>query len=245
MNKRVVCWFSCGAASAVAAKVALQKYSKDHEVVVVYCDTSASEHPDNMRFMADIERFLGVEVVRIKGAFDTVEECFGSFGFMAGPKGARCTTEMKKIPRFKFQRYDDIHVFGFTADEVKRIRSFDERNPDLTLDWVLFDAGVTKTDCLNILRDNGIELPTMYKLGFKNNNCIGCVKASSPGYWNKVRDIFPEVFERRAAQSREIGARLVRVRGVRIFLDELDPNERGRMENISCGPECGQTGRKV
>ena len=37
----------------------------------------------------------------------------------------------------------------------------------------------------------------------------------------------PLLVASRAAQSREIGARLVRVRNERIFLDELDPEETG------------------
>ncbi len=38
---RIVVWFSCGAASAVAAKLAVEKYNN---VMVVYCDTGG-EHP--------------------------------------------------------------------------------------------------------------------------------------------------------------------------------------------------------
>ena len=63
MTPRVVAWFSCGAASAVAAKMALEKYGPGVEVV--YCDTSRNEHPDNARFMADVERWLGVKVTRL------------------------------------------------------------------------------------------------------------------------------------------------------------------------------------
>ncbi len=50
----------------------------------------------------------------------------------------------------------------------------------------------------------GIELPAMYKLGYRNNNCIGCPKGGM-GYWNKIRVDFPEVFERMAALQRELG----------------------------------------
>ena len=84
----------------------------------------------------------------------------------------------------------------------------------------------------------------MYGLGFQNNNCIGCVKATSPAYWARVRRYFPEVFDRRARQSREYGARLVRIDGERRFLDELPadtalPLSWGQEDNVSCGPQCG------
>lgn len=42
-----------------------------------------------------------------------------------------------------------------------------------------------------------------------------------------------------AKQSREIGCRLVRVKGRRIFLDELDPEARGgKIKSYECGIFC-------
>ena len=234
---RVVAWFSCGAASACAAKLAIEGFGLDVEVV--YCDTSTSEHPDNARFMADVERWLNRPVTIIRSQhFVSVDEVFERTRYMAGIAGARCTTEMKKIPRFLFQHPDDVHVFGYTSDEGKRITRFEANNPDMSMSWVLRDAGMDKAACLRMIEEAGMVLPAMYRLGYKNNNCLGCVKATSPGYWNKIRQDFPEVFERRARQSRAIGARLVRYKGERIFLDELPATAKGKQENISCGPEC-------
>ena len=65
----------------------------------------------------------------------------------------------------------------------------------------LIDAKYTKTDCFNILNEAGIDIPFAYKLGLPNANCIGCVKLSSPTYWNLIRKIDPQVFEQRAEQS--------------------------------------------
>ena len=72
------------------------------------------------------------------------------------------------------------------------------------------------------------------------------MKATSPAYWSKVRKFFPAVFKLRCKQSREIGARLLRYKGVRVFLDELPLDADLPLkfltveENVSCGPECGQ-----
>lgn len=236
---RVVSWFSCGAASAVAAKMALDKFGPGVEVV--YCDTSRNEHPDNARFMADVEKWLGVKVSFLSSKkFKTVEEVFAKQRYMAGPHGAPCTVALKKVPRFKWQRADDIHVFGYTADEGRRIKNFEVNNPDMILSWVLRDGGITKKMCYQILMKAGIALPAMYLLGYKNNNCLGCVKATSPGYWAKIKKDFPDVYAARVAQSRDIGTRLVEFKGERIFLDELPDGDFGRYkaEDISCGPEC-------
>lgn len=254
MTNRTIVWFSCGAASAVAAKQSIERWP-DREVVVVCCDTRPSEHPDNYRFSADVEKWLrrdtkwlpvsGLEasIAYIKSAkFTTVEEVFEKTRYMAGVGGARCTTELKKIPRLEFAAPDDRHVFGFTFDEQKRVREFTKRNPELLLDWPLVDSHTTKQDCYRIIAEAGIELPAMYLLGFDNNNCPGCVKASSPWYWAMVRKHFPEVFASRCKQSRALGVRLVEIHHhERIFLDELPDREfkKFRKENLSCGPECG------
>lgn len=96
---RVLAWFSCGVASACAAYFAIEKYGKE-AVCVVNCDTLKSEHPDNRRFLRAVEGWLGVEVHQIRsGYFADVDKVFEETKYMAGIHGARCTTEMKKLPR--------------------------------------------------------------------------------------------------------------------------------------------------
>lgn len=238
---RIICWFSCGAASAVATKKTILKYPES-EVVPVCCDTRDSEDSDNVRFASDCEKWFGIPIVFIRSTqYRTIDEVFEQTRYMSGVGGARCTTELKKIPRLRFAQADDANVFGFTSDERNRANDFATRNPDMILLWPLLENGITKQDCYDELKLSGIELPRMYRLGFDHNNCPGCVKATSPWYWQMVRKHYPDTFKRRCVQSRDIGCRLVRLNGERIFLDELPdieyPNH-GK-ENISCGPECG------
>jgi hypothetical protein len=241
---RILCWFSCGAASAVATKKTIERFGATTEIKIVCCDTRSSENPDNYRFSAECEKWFDQPIIFLKNeAFGTIDDVFEATGYMAGVRGARCTTELKKKPRHAFQRADDRHVFGYTADEGRRIANFEQRNPELRLIWILRDLGIDKDECYRVIRQAGIALPAMYGMGFKNNNCPGCVKASSPRYWALVREKFPEVFKRRSEQSRKIGVRLVEIRHhERIFLDELPEGDFGGMpvnENVSCGPECG------
>lgn len=236
MNNRRLVWFSCGAASAVAAKLAVNKYGSG--AVVVYCDTMQNEHPDNQRFFNDIEAWIGQKITRI-GAAKSIEAIFDARKYMSGPHGAPCTVELKKMPRFDFQKPDDIHIFGYTAEEGKRTEQFARLNPELHLEWILREHFITKTQCFSILHLAKIPLPVMYGLGYEHNNCLGCVKASSPYYWNKIRLDFPEVFNRRAEQSRRLGVKLIRLNNKRRFLDELPLDSRERVqEDLSCGPEC-------
>lgn len=233
---RLLVWFSCGAASACALKLVAHM-----NPIPIYCDLSKNENADNVRFRADVEQWTGLRVTVIKSKlYNTVEEVFEARRYMSGPAGAPCTVEMKKIPRFDFQRADDTHIFGMTTDESSRIRKFENDNCDLNLAWPLVKAGMSKSDCLEMLTDAGIVLPRMYLLGYENNNCEGCVKASSARYWNRVRKTSPEVFRRRCEQSRRLGCKLVRWKGERIYLDELPEDADDKIiEHLSCGPDCG------
>lgn len=246
MTRRLV-WFSCGAASAVLAKLAVFHYGAACEVI--YCDTMSTEHPDNARFFRDVQAWIGrpIRVLR-SDKYASIDDVFERVRFMAGNKGARCTTEMKKTPREAFQHPNDMHLFGYTADEQRRADQFEDGNPALAVEWMLIDRGVSKADCLALLKGAGIALPAMYALGFDHNNCLGCVKSGSPGYWNRTRRLFPEVFARRARQSRLLGVQLAVLREerdaegkrhkIRCFLDELDPTLGGADDEIECGPVC-------
>lgn len=244
---RVLAWFSCGDSSAVAAKMAAEKHGERAEVL--YCDTFAWEHPDNLRFFADVERWIDREIKVLRSEeYKDIYDVFHRTGWLVGPKGARCTTELKKKVRFEYQEPDDVHIFGFTADERKRADKFASKNPELLLEFPLIEAGITKRDCHLIVRDAGIEIPMMYRLGYKNNNCRGCVKGQA-GYWNKIRQDFPDIFWKMARTERELNAAICKKEGVnpdgtrwrkRVFLDELPPDQ-GRYKeepDIECGVLC-------
>lgn len=243
-GKEIVVWFSCGAGSAVAAMLAVEKYGQTNNVRIVN-NPVAEEHEDNRRFLKDVEKAIGqkIEVATNKNfpshsAIDVWEKK----KYMSGVKGAPCTLELKKKARQQFEDTNkcDWHVLGFTADERSRYENFIKTERPNTLP-VLIENGITKDMCFEILKATGIKLPEIYNLGYPNANCIGCVKATSPTYWNHVRRVHPNIFEQRAEQSRRIGARLVRVAGTRLFLDELDLSARGRpMKNVSieCSSFC-------
>lgn len=236
---RIVCWFSCGAASAVATKLAIANKG-DRELVIAYTQVE-EEHPDNQRFLRDCERWFGQDVVILRNEKYncSINEVFAKEKYMGGIMGAPCTRLLKRELRMKFQRPDDIHVFGFTAEEQHRIDRFIDANNYAEIWPVLVEHGLTKQDCLAMVERAGIEIPVMYKLGYRNNNCIGCVKGGA-GYWNKIRNDFPDVFKLRCEQSRKLGARIVKVKGERLFLDELpiDAGDYPKEEAIQCGILC-------
>ncbi len=237
---RVLCWFSCGAASAVAAKMTLDQHPEAH---ICYTDPG-QEHPDNKRFIRDCEKWFGKKIVQLRSEkYSDVWDVYEKTKFLVGPYGARCTTEMKKKVREKYQEYGDTHVFGFTSEEDLRHKRFGAQNKGVIYRSPLLERGISKSQCFQIIKDAGIELPAMYRLGYRNNNCIGCPKGQA-GYWNKIRRDFPDVFDRMSKVERDLDVAInqKRVDGkrVRIFLDEL-PETMGRYESepsISCGAVC-------
>jgi hypothetical protein len=120
---------------------------------------------------------------------------------------------------------------------------FEKNNPEVIFSAVLINDGISKDDCIKIIEDAGIDLPVMYKMGYKNNNCIGCPKGAK-GYWNKIRIDFPDVFERMAKTEKLLGAKLnimnVDKKRIRVPLYELPPdvgNYKSELP-ISCGLLC-------
>ena len=227
---RIVSWFSCGAASAVATKLVKAD-------VIAYCDTG-SEDEDNSRFMLDCEAWFGQPVTRLRNEkFQNTWDVWESRKYISGIAGAPCTSELKIAPRLAFQRDDDVHVFGYTADsgDVKRAESLRENWPQLNIITPLIEKGITKAACLAMIQNAGINPPRVYAMGFPNANCIPCCKATSPDYWALVRKEFPIQFKRMADLSRGLGARLARVDGERVFIDEIPA---GHSVTEAIAPEC-------
>jgi len=243
-GQKIVVWFSCGAASAVAAKKTIEKYGKDNTVIVVNSPVK-EEDEDNRRFFNDVQDWLGQKIeiaINIDYASCSAVEVWNRRQYMSGVHGAPCTLALKKEARYQWEAINkpDWHVLGFTANEQERHDRFVITEiPNIIP--VLIDEKLRKSDCFDIIKSAGIALPRSYALGYPNANCIGCVKATSPTYWNHVRKVHPEVFEHRAEQSRRIGCRLVRVKNKRLFLDELPDKARGgsmKKMSFQCGIFC-------
>jgi 3'-phosphoadenosine 5'-phosphosulfate sulfotransferase (PAPS reductase)/FAD synthetase len=238
---RVVCRFSCGAASAVATKLAIEKYG----VVEIYYNDTGSEHPDNTRFLADCERWFGqpVNVLRSE-RYKDIYEVFESHRFLVSHQGAPCTSEMKRKPGERVWIPGDTEIFGYTADESHRLARFIEDNNERIIECPLIEQGITKNECFDRLLKAGIELPAMYRLGFRKNNCIGCVKArDNLDYWKRVRKHFPAQFARTADLERQFAITINRITrdGIRtpIYLDEIPAGDpKGADPKISCGLFC-------
>lgn len=227
----IIAWFSCGATSAVACKLALEFYNDVH---IFYIETN-SGHPDNERFIDECEKWYGRKIERRQSEkYRDVDDVLLRKKYINGPNGAPCTTLLKKDVRYQIQ--DEIGIwdgqvwgFDFCEREINRAIRFRQQNPETKPIFPLIEHHISKPDALGILWKAGIEIPALYRLGYTNNNCIGCVKGGI-GYWNKIRKDFPERFRRMAEIERKVGATCLKDEKGRIWLDELDPD---RGENVA------------
>lgn len=218
-----VSWFSAGVSSAVATKLAIDQIDR---VIYTHID---DQHQDTMRFVMECQEWFGKPVEILQSEYQTVEAaCLGAGGrgYINGPGGAACTHRLKRQVRLDWQRdHEKEHlrfVWGIDFAERHRCIRLEETMPLQEHLFPLVEAGMTKEYAHKVLTASGIKRPAMYDLGYHNNNCVGCVKGGM-GYWNKIRDDFPEVFSSRAKMERRIGATCIKG----IYLDELD-QERGR-----------------
>lgn len=225
-----VLWFSAGVSSAVSL------YLSRNELDRVFYNPISDQEPDTERFIEDVSKACSVEVERLSSErFSSVEDVARYYRFLNSPGGAPCSKWLKKDPRKRWERGRTglVYYWGFDKAETARALNVEEAMPGIEHRFPLIDSGLSKKEAHGFLRDVvGVRRPLMYDLGFSNNNCVGCVKGGM-GYWNKIRQDFPEVFESRARLERDLGSHILK----ECFLDELEP-ARGRVPRAIL-PECG------
>jgi hypothetical protein len=216
-----VSWFSAGVSSFIACY--LEKETID-KIMYIHID---DQHEDTMRFLRDCEKALGKKIEILQSPYKSVSRVIQQFRYINGVAGATCTRILKKRVRkeWEYGKTDLTYVWGYDISERHRAERLQEAFLEHKHLFPLIDRGLTKEDCHGLCSSLGIKRPKMYDMGYRNNNCIGCVKGGM-GYWNKIRKDFPEVFAERARLEREIGASCING----VYLDELEP-DRGRVDD--------------
>lgn len=243
---RIVCQFSCGAASAVATKLILATHAPG-EILIVNAFI-VEEHADNRRFLADCEKWFSHPILRLRdekyGA--STDEVWRRKRYIKGPHGAPCSGELKRKLLKTVSLPGDVNVLGYTREEWDRFQDIQQAFPDVEWRAPLIERDLDKDDCLAMVERAGIKLPEMYLMGYDNANCIGCPKGGQ-AYWQNIRADFPERFAAVYTIQENIGpgANFLRFRsgdreGERMSLDEL-PAGRGDMKgepSFSCSFFC-------
>ena len=144
-------WFSCGATSSVACKIAIDE-GKD--VDLWYIDTGA-EHEDNKRFITDCENWYGKQISIARSEKFSCPLDVAKKELFNTPWGAPCTKYLKKEVRqtqiMPLYNADVIHILGFeyTKHEVNRaLRWKEQQTPNCY--FPLIEKGlINRTACLD------------------------------------------------------------------------------------------------
>jgi len=195
------------------------------------------QHVDTLRFVKDCSEWFNEPIEVHQSPLKSVENACRFRSYINGIRGAACSRMLKRELRVQWEHDNSTlgrlrYVWGFDCTERGRIDRIIHTMPYVDHLFPLRDAGITKAEAHGYLKKVGIPRPTMYDLGYPNNNCIGCVKGGM-GYWNKIRIDFPKVFAARSALERLIGGTCING----TYLDELDTS-RGKDSPIIV-PDCG------
>jgi len=169
-----------------------------------------NEHPDTYRFLADCEKWYGLPIERISSPdYESVQDTWYKHLSLNTANGAICSYKLKRVVREKWEKANEFtnQVFGFEFDkkEINRAKSFELNHPHTNPLFPLIEERLTKSQCISLVRIEGIEIPEAYKLGYSNNNCLktGCVQGGI-GYWKKIQKEMPEAFEAMAKVEHDL-----------------------------------------
>ena len=119
---RIVCQFSCGAASAVATKLTIANYGHDGLVIVnVFIQ---EEHPDNRRFLADCEKWFEhpITVLRNDKYNASTHEIWKRKRYIIGHHKAPCSAELKRDLMVQVKSGEPITATNEAAARMKFIQ---------------------------------------------------------------------------------------------------------------------------
>jgi len=200
----IVCWWSGGVTSAVACYLSIDLFGIDR-CNFIMIDTK-NEDNDTYRFKKDCEKLYGKKINAITALgkkYLSIEDVWKKHLSLNVSYGAICSYQLKRLAREKWEKENSYkhQVFGFEFEskEFNRAMSMKMNHPKVNAIFPLLMFGYTKEKCIGFFNDKKIEIPSMYKLGFRNNNCFktGCVQGGI-GYWKKIQNEFPDKFDKMA-----------------------------------------------
>ena len=179
---------SGGIGSYFTLKRVLEKYNKE-DVVPIFCDT-LMEDGDLYRFLDDIERVLDIKILKLCVGETPTTLCFKE-RFLFNSRVASCSKKLKSRPfrnymKENYKPDECILYLGIDFTETHRCGAIVKNYKPYNVEFPMCEKPyLYKEELLEMLTDDGIEIPRMYKLGFAHNNCGGrCYKAGIKHYKN-------------------------------------------------------------
>jgi hypothetical protein len=216
MTARHLINISGGAASAVAAFRVVERYGTGG-VVARFADVG-SEDADVYRFLDDVERAIGIEIVRLHQGVDTWQlfEQRGMWFALRG--GCVASYHLKRLPLKAHAESvgnpstTTIYV-GFDITEQDRIERLRKAGAPWQFDFPLtWPTPMLHCDLIDFLRRRGIRPPSSYERGFSHANCGGACVLAGIGQWQLLLRDNPTLYEK-AERHEQLMLNLMRQAG--------------------------------
>jgi len=201
---------SGGIQSAIVADIVIKEIP---EVRLIFTDTKW-EDPDLYRFLSDLEKYWGKEIIRLSDGRNP-EELMYDQGILANDRVPICSRILKGEVLQKYikeQREDDEEneitiYFGIDWSESHRCnkinRIYDKLKIKTRYPLIERKSFFDKPAQIEIIKSWGIEIPRLYREGFQHNNCNGgCVRQGAKS-WRRLLQVRPDVFGERERVERE------------------------------------------
>lgn len=204
MNRKDVVSISSGVPSAVAAHITLEEQGTAD---LVFMDTLI-EHPDNYRFLDDLERFWNIPIIRLSKGL-TPRDVAENEKMIFNQRIALCTRVLKIEPFLEYLKGIQDHkitvVLGMDASDKRRGRLLKPVLNYGKLGYAVHYPLIAKGRKLegeslhNMVKSWGVKVPETYGMNFKHANCLdpdkgGCFKFGM-GDMERLRKYFPDAFQ--------------------------------------------------
>ena len=202
---------SGGIGSYITLKRVLERFDKEN-VIAVFCDT-LYEDGDLYRFLENIEKKFDLKIVRLS-AYKTPLQLQIEDGFIYNSRVANCSKILKSKVfnewlELNYKPNECILYMGIDWSEAHRCDAITKKYMPYKVEYPLCNEMHFKNEYLDELKEDGIKIPRLYKIGLTHNNCGGrCVKAGI-GHWLQLlemdRNRFLEAENDEIALQRLIG----------------------------------------
>lgn len=203
--------FSGGVGSYLTAKRVVAEHGAA-DVVLLFADTRI-EDPSLYRFLEQARDKLDVPGVFIQEG-RTPWDVFFDKRFLGNSRVDPCSQVLKRGLLDKYRsRYapDEVICYiGIDWSEAHRLERLLPRVAPYTYKAPLCDPPfyASKDEMIAELLADGLEVPELYKLGFKHNNCGGfCIKAGI-GQFKLLLEKKPELYQLHERKEQELRAYL-------------------------------------
>jgi len=195
--------FSGGIGSWMTAKRVVDKLGPE-DVYLLFSDVKGNtenphigEDEDTYRFIDEAAEKLGAKLIKVVDGRD-IWEVFRDKKFLGNSRIAPCSHNLKQKPAKKWIHEntdpDDTRIYvGIDWTETHRLEAVARGYAPWKIAAPLtVEPYLTKEQMIELCRDEGIEPPRLYALGFKHNNCGGgCVRAGQSQF-KLLLDTMPE-----------------------------------------------------